>query len=150
VVLLALALVTHRQIGHWSDSITLWSYALQVTSNNWIAEDNLGDMLLEQGRVGEAMPHFFRANALNPDDSTSNLNIGSYAMRRGELPRAIEQFKRVLGASQAPPVLRGMALYNLCYAYREHGDTNLAEECFATKDRLIPHMKAPASPLAPN
>jgi hypothetical protein len=42
-----------------------------------------------------------------------------------------------------------MALYNLCYAYREHGDRKLAEECFATKERLIPLMKAPASPLAP-
>ena len=41
-VLLVLAIVTHRQISYWSDNVSLWSHALQVTGANWLAENNLG------------------------------------------------------------------------------------------------------------
>src|SRR5208283_3716151 len=37
IVLLVLMVVTHRQIDYWSDHVTLWSHALQVTSGNWQA-----------------------------------------------------------------------------------------------------------------
>ncbi len=36
VVLLALAVVAHRQIGYWSDSITLWTRTLAVTRSHLI------------------------------------------------------------------------------------------------------------------
>ena len=50
-VLLALAFVAHQQIGYWDDNITLWTRALQVTRNNWVAEDNLGGALMEDGKL---------------------------------------------------------------------------------------------------
>ena len=48
VILLALTAVSHRQIGFWGDHVTLWTHALQVTSGNWEAENNLAMALLRQ------------------------------------------------------------------------------------------------------
>src|SRR5208283_1527889 len=73
--LLALTEVTHRQINYWKDPFTLWSHAQQVVKNHWAAEANLGSLLLEQGKEEEAMPHFFRAAVINPNDFVSNLGI---------------------------------------------------------------------------
>ena len=44
-VLLALAVLTHRQIDFWDDNVRLWTRTLQVTSGNYLAEDNLGRAL---------------------------------------------------------------------------------------------------------
>ena len=40
MVLLGLAAVAHRQVDFWDDHITLWTHTLEVTTNNWIAENN--------------------------------------------------------------------------------------------------------------
>jgi hypothetical protein len=63
-VLLVLSAVTYRQIGYWRDSMTLWSHALQVTNDNWVADDKTGELLIAQGKVEEGMPYFYRAVAL--------------------------------------------------------------------------------------
>jgi len=121
LVLLALAAVTHRQIGYWSDSHTLWEHAAQVTSGNWMAEDNLGGLLLEERKVADAMPHFFRAAAINPGDPTSNLNVGAYEQGNGNPQKAIEYYQRVLRSPQSPPNVKAMATSNLERAYAELG-----------------------------
>jgi hypothetical protein len=121
VVLLAFAVLTHRQIGYWNNSWTLWAHAAQVTEDNWMAEDNLGGLLLEQNRMEDAMPHFFRAAAMNASDPTSNLNVGAYQQRNGNLAGAIEHYKKVLAAPQTPPNVRAMALGNLERAYHDLG-----------------------------
>ena len=72
-VLFVLMVVTYRQIGYWKDDVTLWSHTVKVTNSNWVAEDNLGQALVAQGRMEEAMPHFFTAAAIFPPDPTSKL-----------------------------------------------------------------------------
>ena len=52
VLLLALSLVTHRQIGYWKDEITIWSHASQVVKHHWLAEQNLGAELMQGGKNG--------------------------------------------------------------------------------------------------
>jgi protein O-mannosyl-transferase len=119
IVLLALAMVAHRQVRYWSNSLTLWSHAAQVTRGNWMAEDNLGGLLLEQNRLEAAMPYFYRAAEMNPSDPTSNLDVGAYEQRNGNLAKAIESYKRVLVSPQTPPKVRAMAQDNLERAYAE-------------------------------
>jgi hypothetical protein len=59
--LVALAIVTHRQITYWGDNVTLWTHTVQVTSGNWIAENNLGAALLDKGHMDEAIVHYTSA-----------------------------------------------------------------------------------------
>ncbi len=134
-VLLILAVVTHRQIGYWSDSATLWSRTLQVTNRNWLAENNLGKILMSQGRVEDGISHFIKATEIYPADPVSNMNIGIWEQQRRNLPEAIERYKKALSSSRDAS-LRFAALNNLGRAYSDLGDTVHAQECFAAAESL--------------
>ncbi|MGB8889043.1 MAG: tetratricopeptide repeat protein [Candidatus Korobacteraceae bacterium] len=121
VILLALMPVTYRQVRYWNDHITLWTHALQVTNNNWLAENNLGTALLKAGSMEAAVPHFRAAAALNPSDPNVNLNLGTYEQSRGNLPGAIERYKAAATAARNSK-LKARAYNNLGYAYRDLGD----------------------------
>ena len=78
IILLALTLVAHRQIGYWADNLGLWRHATEVVPNHWAAETNIATLLMEQGKQDEAMPHFLSAVAIYPDAGISNLYVGYY------------------------------------------------------------------------
>ncbi len=121
VALLALALVSYRQVNFWNDHITLWTHALEVTNNNWVAENNLGTALLKTGRMEEAIPHFRAAVALDPSDPNSTMNIGTYEQSHGNLSAAIQMYKRAAEIARNPKV-KARAYNNLAYAYKDSGD----------------------------
>lgn len=139
LVLLALALVAHRQINYWGDNVTLWSHALQVTSNNFIAEDNLGGALLAEGQLEEAQPHFRAAAAIHPADPISNLNIAFYEMQRNDLPAAVQQFRKTIELTQDDR-LRASAFTNLGAIYNRLGDYDHARESFTAAVALRPRI----------
>ena len=134
-VLLALMIVTYRQVGYWQDDVTLWSHAAQVTRGNYVAEDNLGEALVDEGKMEEAMPHFFRAVAIFPADPTGNLNIGAYEQAHQNFSSAIAQYNQVLRYTMNPAVRR-KALMNMADAYQSLGDTARARECLEAAQRL--------------
>jgi tetratricopeptide (TPR) repeat protein len=145
-VLLAMAVATHRQVAYWEDNVTLWSHAVQVTENNYVAEDHQGGALLAEGRIEAAMPHFCRAVAINPDDPDSNLNIGGYEQQqRRNFPQAIAQYKKVISATQDSAVLnavvRAKAFSNMGYSYRQLGDLAHARESFEAAVASSPHNR---------
>ncbi|MGA2689853.1 MAG: tetratricopeptide repeat protein [Candidatus Korobacteraceae bacterium] len=130
-----LTVVAHRQIGYWSDSATLWSHTLQVTNRNWLAENNLGKILMSQGRVEEGVSHFLKATEIYPNDPVSNMNLGIYELQRGNPTEAIERFKKALISSHDAN-LRFAAFNDMGRAYSLLGDTARAQECFAAAENL--------------
>lgn len=116
VVLLALGFALHRQLGFWSDNVTLWTHTLQITERNYTAEDNLGTALLAQGRIEEAMPHLQRARFLRPDDALATLNIATYDQMRGDYQAALEGYARVVQFTTDPSFLEA-ARVNSGYAH---------------------------------
>lgn len=134
-VLLVLMVLTYRQLGHWKDEVTLWEYTLQVTSNNYVAEGNLGVALEKDGRPFDAMPHFFKAVAVHPSYSMGNVEIAMYYQRMGMLPEAIAQDKKLLSLPLLPAA-RAEILSNMGFAYGSLGDYVLARKSFeeAVKD----------------
>jgi len=128
-ILAVLAIISHRQIGFWNDHITLWTHTLEVTHDNWVAENNLGTALLKAARPEEAIPHFRAAVALYPADPNSNLNIGTYEQMHGNLPAAIERYKAAAGYARNPKT-RARAYNNLGYAYKDIGDLISARDSF--------------------
>lgn len=62
----ALSLTTLQQLRHWRDSEALFRHALRVTPDNSIARAQLGDALLEAGRVAEGLAQLRRAAELDP------------------------------------------------------------------------------------
>jgi tetratricopeptide (TPR) repeat protein len=137
-VLLALALVTHRQIGYWRDSPTIWLRTLAVTNNNFVAHDNLAIYLAQRGREEEAVPHLRAALAIKPDDLLAALNLGAYEHSHGNLPQAIEHYKYV-ALHAVDPDLRSNAYGNLGSAYRQMGLIPDAKHCYEESLRLMPN-----------
>ena len=138
VAVLALALTAHHQIGFWSDNLTLWTHAAQVTKS-FIAEDNVGGALLELGRQEEAMLHFQTAAALDPTDPMSRLNLAAYAHRKGHPREAIDQYDQVLDMTRDSR-LRATAFSDMGWAYREIGDPVRAKASFQEAVNLRPRM----------
>ena len=121
LVLLALAWVGHRQVGYWNDHVTLWTHVLEVTDNNWLAENNLGTALLKMGRPEEAIVHFRAAAALYSDDPNTILNIGTYDQLHGNIAAAIADYRKAAEMARNPKT-KGRAYNNLGYAYQDAGD----------------------------
>jgi Tfp pilus assembly protein PilF len=135
--LLALGTLTYRQVGYWHDSSSFWLHTLALTQDNYVAQNNLGEFLLNQGRTEEAAAHFRSALAIRPDSLTANLNLGVYEDRRGNLPVAIERYQMV--ARQAADLgMRATAYSSLGFAYRGMGQATKAKQCFETALQLEP------------
>jgi protein O-mannosyl-transferase len=141
VVLLALAVVTHRQIGYWKDSYALWTRSLQVTGPNKEAEDNLGVVLLNAGRFQEALPHLQRAVTLNPHSPIYNLNLAICEHRLGNLAPALEHYQAVISLTQNDVAhyaqRRHDAFYYMSSLYRDLGDYSRAGESQEEAQKLV-------------
>jgi hypothetical protein len=138
LVLLLLTMVAHRQIGYWSDNVTLWAHTVQVTRGNWIAENNLGAALLDKGQMEDAIGHFRSAEAIYPYDPRTYLFIGFYEQKKGNFQQAIEQYQKVISVTQDDvwnnAKLRDNAWVNMGYVYRDMGDPVRAAESFAAAE----------------
>lgn len=136
-VLLALTATTHRQIGYWKDDVSVWSRCLRVTQHNYVAEFGLGNALQAVGKTKEAVPHFFRAAAINPADIATNLAIADYEQQQGNVGAAIDYYKKVLGISKNARQNQ-YVLFRMGHAYQRLGDTAQAEECFTAAAHAVP------------
>lgn len=74
-LLIVLTMATRWQLRHWQNSITLFERALEVTSDNEIAHNNLGAVLVRKGRLDEGLAHLREAVRLYPAYETARANI---------------------------------------------------------------------------
>ncbi len=93
---IALAAVTHSQLAYWHDDLALWNHTLAVTRANFVAENNVGAILAQQGRTDEAVAHFRTASLLAPNDAVSQLNLGVYAQQHGDAQQAKARYEAAL------------------------------------------------------
>ena len=111
-----LAACARAQTGHWRDSESLWTRALACTSNNALAESNLGSLLYQDGRLDEALAHSQKALAIQPDNVGANNCVGFVLLQKGQVDEAIARFQTALRArpDYAPAHSNlGMALFQL-------------------------------------
>jgi Flp pilus assembly protein TadD len=66
VVLAACTLTTRAQAAYWQTSLTLFTHALAVTPDNYMAHEKLGEALLEAGRRDEGIEHLRETIRLTP------------------------------------------------------------------------------------
>ncbi|MGB6384161.1 MAG: tetratricopeptide repeat protein [Terriglobales bacterium] len=137
--LLALGILTYRQVGYWHDPESFWLRTLALTKDNYVAHDTLGGFLANQGRTEEAAAHFRAALAIRADDLPANLNLGTYEQGRGNLPAAIELYQ-VVALYTGDVELRAAAYGNLGSVYRQMGDLTKAKQYFEIALQLSPQQ----------
>jgi len=136
-VLFALTFVTHQQIGYWQSNQELWSHTLAVTTNNFVAEDNLGGALILEGKEEQAHAHFEAAALINPKDPMSHSNLGTYNLQHGEMREAIQQYQAAIELTSDPGLL-AQTYANLGAVYRTIGETEPAQENYNHALRVNP------------
>ena len=94
-----------RQTAFWCDNEILWTRSLELTSQNYMAHNGLGDTLASEGRLEEAIAHFRQAVAISPYVAMFHANLGNALVAADRSDEALEQFRKVLRAR--PRLRRG-------------------------------------------
>ncbi len=137
VVLLVLAVLTYHQLGYWNENTALWLRTLQVTTSNFLAEDNLAMALMEQGQREEAMKHFQIALSIYSSDPISNLQIAAYDHQHGKLREAIERYTQMMSVAR-DNVSKSELFSNRAFVYLDLRDYAHAQEGFGKAVALNP------------
>ena len=95
VFLLCLAL-THEQLGHWKNNEALFRHALAVTENNYLAHNNLGNVLAGKGQIAEAIRQYQEAIRLYTTYANTYYNLGTAFAKKGQIDEAIHQYQEAI------------------------------------------------------
>ncbi|MDA0991896.1 MAG: tetratricopeptide repeat protein [Verrucomicrobia bacterium] len=96
ITIVSLMIVASRQVRTWANSETLYTHALAVTENNWVAHNNYGHKLLEDKRVAEAIGHFEESIRLRPRFASAHYNLANAYTARGRFTEAMTHYEFVL------------------------------------------------------
>ena len=95
-VLFLLMICTGFQVGKWRNSITLFQSAADVTENNYVAYEKLGEALAAQGKMDSAIEHYSEALRIRPDFMSTYISMGIVLREQGNYDAAIRQFRKAL------------------------------------------------------
>ena len=103
---LALALLgwlTWRQSSTYRNIETLWRTTLARNPECWMAYNNLGITLAQQGNVAEAVQSYKKSIALHADYAEAHYNLGNALLQRGEVDEAIVECRKALALRPNDP-----------------------------------------------
>jgi len=122
------------QVQYWQNSNILFRHAIEVTSDNYVAQNNLGIELVQRGDLEKAIQHFSEALKIRPHNLETHNNMGVILARLGRLDEAVSSFSRVL---QMHPDSAG-ANFNLGIALTQLGRPEEATSHFFRALRIKP------------
>ncbi len=125
-----------QQTAYWQNSETLWTYTLACTADNDIAQNNLGLVLMQKGRMDAAITCFQKALQIRPDYADARNNLGYALLQMGKGDAAITFFRQAL---QIRPDLAA-AHNNLGMALFEKGRADEAIAHFQSALQIEPGL----------
>jgi len=96
LALLGLTACAWVQVGYWKNSITLFERSIQVTTNNFMAHNNLGNALAAQGKHNEAIRLYTEALRIKPHFVQAHNNLGLALEREGDINKATHHYVQAL------------------------------------------------------
>jgi tetratricopeptide (TPR) repeat protein len=94
--LVAFAVGSWRQVGYWRNSETLFTHAVAVIPDSYVANNNLGNALAGAGRLDEAMARYEAALRAKPDLWNAQNNIGVILAQQGRIADAIPHYTEAI------------------------------------------------------
>ncbi|MDL1966945.1 MAG: tetratricopeptide repeat protein [Deltaproteobacteria bacterium] len=96
VLLLTFTAATWFQNKYWQNSVTLFSHNVNVTQNNRVAHNVLGNALQQQGKLNEAISHYAEALKIDPNYAEAHNNLGYTLTRQKHYKEAIYHYHEAL------------------------------------------------------
>jgi tetratricopeptide (TPR) repeat protein len=87
-----LGVLTFRQAGLYRDVEGLYRTTLAQNPQAWLADLNLGSLLLDRGRTEEAAELYRRADAIYPNYPDTHFDLGMILASQGRYPEAVDEF----------------------------------------------------------
>jgi tetratricopeptide (TPR) repeat protein len=84
------------QASYWQNSLTLFTHALDVTSDNYVIHNNLGFELALKGQADDALKHYREALRINPDFEIAYINLGKALLLKGKLDESVRYYQALL------------------------------------------------------
>ena len=120
VIILLLAVLTFQRNNIWRDPISLWQDAIAKAPEKARPHNNLGTLLLEQGRYMEAASHFQQAVEIDPAYAHAHNNLGTAFGMMGRLEEAATEYQRVLELN--PNIMTASINLGIVYLKQEQLD----------------------------
>ncbi len=96
IILVALIFCARTQAAYWRDSGTVFSHAVAVTDNSYVARKALGDFYCSRGMLEKAMALYREALKMCPNFEGAHMNLGAVLNQTGHPNEAIEEMKRAI------------------------------------------------------
>jgi Flp pilus assembly protein TadD len=117
LVVIALGVVTVRQVAVWHDTVSLFESTVHAQPRAWVAHYNLGNAYESMGRHEDAIARFRETIKLRPEFARAHNNLGNSLDAMGRVAEAVPSYER---AVQIKPDL-AEAYNNLGIAYANQG-----------------------------
>ncbi len=114
-IIICLSLLTMRRCLVWRDSRTLWADAIDKHPASATAYLNMGEALLSEERLDEAIRMLKRSAELDPNGAKVYTNLGDAYRKKGRLKEAEEALSRAVRLEENSPIARN----NLGLVYAE-------------------------------
>jgi tetratricopeptide (TPR) repeat protein len=95
-LLLVLGALTWQQARIYQDLETLWGDTLTKNPQSWMAHNNLGNVLLSEGKVSDAIGHYEQAVRIKPDLTQAHYALATALEQTGRIEEAIAHFEQAL------------------------------------------------------
>ena len=92
--LAGLTTLTWMQVFYWQDSRTLFTRALKVTRGNFIAHQNLGNVLESEGNLDRALDQYQEAVRESPKYGRIYENVATIFIKHGRYTEALTELKK--------------------------------------------------------
>lgn len=97
--LVILSALTVNQLGYWKNDLTLFSHALAVTEDNFIAESMYGNALHDSGQTPQAIEHLQKALSIRPDLFDVYVSLGNIFYQERRIGDSIDSFEHALAVN---------------------------------------------------
>jgi tetratricopeptide (TPR) repeat protein len=92
----ACVVLTSIQLRYWANTESLFRRAVNVTTDNYIAHNNLADYYLSQLRNDEARGHVIEALRVQPNYAEAHVNLATILRRTGQTEEAEAEYRLAL------------------------------------------------------
>ena len=124
-LLLVLGSLSWERAWVYVNEKMLWSDTIEQNPDCWMADNNLGLILMQEGRADDAITHFQTTLELNPGFARAHYNLGNALLQKGQVDDALVEYQKSIATD--PDFPSAHFDLGLCFSRKGRIDEAIAE-----------------------